>query len=127
VSPFSDTLMDHFQRPRNVGPLDGPCVIGVSSLHGVAPRMRIWLDVRCDVVARAGFQAFGCGVSIACASVLTELVLVQDAAMLTAEQVRIALDGVPEEKGFCVDLAISALRDALNQHSANQRGGATGG
>jgi NifU-like protein involved in Fe-S cluster formation len=68
-------------------------------------------------VRRAAYEAAGCGVTIACCSMLTELVAgrtVAECLTITTGQVEAALDGLPFEKRFCAGLVIEALQRALS-------------
>jgi NifU-like protein involved in Fe-S cluster formation len=115
---FSAKLMDHFSAPRNAGRLDAPDRIGVAGTPHKGPFTRLELRVREGVIVEARFQTHGCGPSIACGSVLTELVLgraTADACTLTAEEVIAALDGIPDDKRHCAEMAVAALRDALKE------------
>ena len=115
---FSAKLTEHFHAPRNAGALEDADVIGRGSLDDRAPYTTLYLKITNQTVARCGFQTFGCGVSIACASVLTELLIGQtiDAGRaITAESVIEALDGIPDDKRFCAEVVVSALCDALKE------------
>jgi NifU-like protein involved in Fe-S cluster formation len=116
MSRYSEILMDHFESPRNAGVLPPPCETGHASLPGGAPRMTIYVRTQDGVVEQATFQTFGCGVSVACCSVLTEMVAnrqVAECLEITPQQIEDALDGLPIEKRFCASLAVEALRNAL--------------
>jgi NifU-like protein involved in Fe-S cluster formation len=108
--------MDHFESPRNAGALQPPRAMGEAALPGGAPRVKLYCRLEGDVVRRASFEAAGCGVTIACCSVLTELIEgrpINECLAITAEQVETALDGLPYEKRFCANLAVAALHRAL--------------
>jgi nitrogen fixation protein NifU and related proteins len=120
MRPYSATLLDHVLAPRNAGEIETPDVIGTASLGGRAPYVRIYLQVDAGVIERVTFQTFGCGVSIACCSALTEMAggkAVADARSISAADLLEALTGIPQEKQFCAAMAIDALRDALDQLS----------
>ncbi|MEX2121001.1 MAG: iron-sulfur cluster assembly scaffold protein [Pirellulales bacterium] len=117
MNHYSPTIIDHFESPRNAGRMERPDAIGMSSIGGRAPYMTMYLRLENDLVA-AMFQTFGCGASIAAGSVLTEMVSrrpVSDCLAIKPDEVERALGGLPEEKRFCADLAVDALRDALRQ------------
>ena len=117
-APYSSTLWEHFNSPRNPGEMKSPDAVGRASINGRTPHFTIYLKVADGRVEKATFQTFGCGYSIAACSALTELVtgkVVAECRQLTARQVIQALDGMPAEKQFCAQLAIDALRDALGQ------------
>lgn len=114
---FSGLVYEHFSEPRNYGALAEATSIGHAAGGGAGARMAIYLRVDCDVVEQATFTAFGCGVTIACGSMLTELVTgrsIEECARLTVAALSEALDGVPADKAHCPALALTALRDALS-------------
>jgi NifU-like protein involved in Fe-S cluster formation len=113
---FSVKLMDHFSKPRNSGRLAEPDRVGVAGTPHRGPFLRLEVRLRDDVVVEARFQTHGCGPSIACGSVLTELVIgriISDARSVTVADLIATLDGIPDDKRHCAELAIAALRDAL--------------
>jgi NifU-like protein involved in Fe-S cluster formation len=113
---YSDIVMDHFRSPRNVGTLESPALVGIGNLAGGPPTVEMHLRVRGDIVSEAKFKSFGCGATIAAASMLTEMVLNRRLAECTsigqADLVQ-ALGGLPPEKMHCADVAIAALRNAI--------------
>ncbi len=119
MGKFSDTLMDHFTSPRNSGPMDSPDATGHAGFPGRGPFLILYLRIQDDRIHAARFQTYGCGPTIACGSMLTELIAghtVAECLQLTTEEVIAALDGVPAEKLHSPALAIAALRDALKSY-----------
>ena len=117
MSRFSQILMDHFESPRNMGTMDNPDLVGLGSLGGQAPFVTLKLRICEGIVKEARFQASGCGVTIAAASVLTELIVGQRLAECTRisdESVLDALGGLPADKRYCASVAVMSLRDALS-------------
>ncbi len=122
MSAPSATVMDHVLSPRNGGEMQKPTAIGRASLGGRAPYVTIYLKVDRGAVSNAMFQTFGCGYSIACCSILTEIVTKLTAAecrLVTSDQIISSLGGLPAERTFCAELAVAALRNALNQLKDN--------
>jgi nitrogen fixation NifU-like protein len=118
MSAFSTTLMEHFQEPANRGSMDSADVIGTGSLDGYPPFVTLYLRIDAGRVADATFQAEGCGVTVACSSMLTELVRRRNLAechRITAHELAQALDGVPPGKEYCAEVAIRALEDAVKK------------
>ncbi len=116
MARFSETLMDHFASPRNSGAMEAPDRVGRAGTLGQGPFMTLYLKLDGETVAEARYRTVGCGVSIACGSALTELVVGRTVAgclALTPGDVASALDGVPPDKAHGPALAIAALRDAL--------------
>jgi len=118
---FSEKLMEHFTSPRNSGRLDVPDRVGLAGIPNRGPFMRLDLRLLEGRIVEARYQTHGCGPSIACGSVLTELILgrsIEEARMLTAADLSDALDGLPDDKRHCADTAILALHDALKDETS---------
>jgi len=64
-------------------------------------------------VLHAAFRTFGCSACIAASSVATELLVGRDTPP-TADELDLALDGLPEDKRYCADLVAEAARRALS-------------
>ena len=115
---FSPTLLDHAQNPRNAGDMRDASLVGNADLRGGAPKVQLFIKVEADKVVAASFLAFGCGVTIASMSMLTNLIVgrtLGGCCELCIEELVEALNGIPGDKRFCGDLAISALREAIGQ------------
>jgi NifU-like protein involved in Fe-S cluster formation len=114
--------MEHFQEPRNLGRMDLADRTGRAAISGGA-QFAIYLRIDGDRVVQAKFESFGCGVTVAAGSALTELVegrSVADCLAITPDQLAEALGGVPPDKRHCPMLAVAALQDALGgMESAN--------
>jgi nitrogen fixation protein NifU and related proteins len=109
-------MMDHVLSPRNGGVLEQPDLTGRAGTPGRGAFMIMFLRVEKSRIVAAKYHTVGCGSTIACGSMLSELVLgrsVAECGELTAEDLIEALDGVPPDKLHCPALAIGALRDAL--------------
>lgn len=114
---FSDTLLEHARYPHNLARGDHFGRVGRADLDGRPPYVEIFLEVQCGQIVRASFDARGCGVTVAACSALTEIVKLQsttNAAEIDAKVLDRALDGVPSDKYYCLQVAVSALRAALN-------------
>ena len=91
---------------------------------GRGPYVALYLRLTGDVISEARFQTHGCGVSIACGSMLTEMITSRAAGEcleLTPEDLSAALDGVPGTKLHCPVLAIAALREG-NRDAGRKQG-----
>lgn len=118
MSRFSDTLMDHFQAPRNMGRLDTADATGVAGSPGRGRFIVFHIRAAGDKVLDSRFEAHGCGVTIACGSVVTELIAgltLGECHSLSPPDVVAALDGIPPDKQDCAAFAVHALQDALRQ------------
>lgn len=105
------------QRPHFAGRWDGVTHEGVAGTPGEGPHLRLWLQMEQDTIARAGYQTYGCPAAIASGEMLCLLLsgrTRERAQLLTAEDLTRALNGLPEGKAHCPQLAITALRHALS-------------
>lgn len=95
---YSETVMDHFKNPRNVGEIENPDGVGEVGNPVCGDIMKIFLKIENNVVIDAKFKTFGCGAAIASSSMATELVRgksLEDAWELSNKAVAEALDGLP--------------------------------
>jgi nitrogen fixation protein NifU and related proteins len=119
---YSETLLDHFRAPRNVGMMRDADAVGESQDPSCGDLARFYLRVVEGRVAEARFQTYGCGPSIAASSLATELIQdrpVDELTGLTAAAVEAALGGLPMERRHAASLVVGALRAA----AAHYRGG----
>jgi len=117
---LSALAADHVQRPRNRGRFEGYSHYGVGGTVGEGPATQIWLLVEAGMIRRAAYETHGCPSSIAAASLLCTLITGREfarAQTLTAEELLIVLQGLPEGKGMFANLAVDALRSARPEAS----------
>ena len=116
---YTDTVMDHFLHPRNVGEIadaDGVGEVGNAKCGDI---MRIYLKIENGIIEDVKFKTFGCGAAIATSSMATEMVKgksIEEAMKLTNKAVAEALDGLPPVKMHCSLLAEQALKEALEDY-----------
>ena len=113
---YTDTVMDHFMHPRNVGEIKNPSGVGEVGNAKCGDIMKMYLDIENDVIKDVKFETFGCGSAIASSSMATEMIkgkTVAEAMKLTNKVVMEALDGLPPEKEHCSLLAEETLHAAL--------------
>jgi len=117
---YSEVVLDHFLNPRNLGKIPNPD--GFARVTGpCGDTMEIWLRVRDGVVSDATFWTDGCGPSIACGSMATELVKgrsIAEALGITQKDVLNSLGGLPEKSLHCAILAADTLREGVRDHLA---------
>jgi ATP-binding protein involved in chromosome partitioning len=115
---YSSVAVDHAQNPRNLGRLDtfnghaqikGPC----------GDTMDFWVQVVGGQLRQVNFDTDGCGSSLACGSMTTELAAgksVADARRIEQQDVLDALGGFPEESHHCALLSVNTLRTACDDY-----------
>jgi len=121
---YSLTLVDHFLNPRNAGMMREPDGTGESEYAGCGDLARFFLRVRHGRAVEVRFQTYGCGPTIAAASVASELGrgrTVDDLSRLTSGDVEEALEGLPEDRKHAADVAAGALRAAAADWLSRRR------
>jgi NifU-like protein involved in Fe-S cluster formation len=116
---YSPIIMDHFERPRNVGKLADCNAKGVAGDPSSGPFMVLYLRIQAGTIEKASFETYGCPPAIAAGSFLTELIkgqTIEEAAEITDSGLAELLGGVPLGKEHCPQTAISALKAALKAH-----------
>ena len=120
---YSETTVEHIVHPRNAQEIANPD--GFASCNsGSNESIRIWLNVRNDVVVESGFWTNGCAATIACGSMTTELVKGKSftqALAITAEDIARALVDLPEGNLHCAELAAGTLKIALQDCRSTQQ------
>jgi nitrogen fixation NifU-like protein len=116
---YSETLMDHFHNPRNVGVIEDADGIGKLSSDVCGDIMHLYITVDNHVITDVKFTTFGCAAAVASGSILTEMIIgktVEEAVKITKEDVADNLGGVPEPKMHCSLLAADCLRLAIGDY-----------
>jgi nitrogen fixation NifU-like protein len=112
---YSATLVEHFLNPRNAGLMREPDGTGEDEFEGCGDLARVFLRVRDGRVAEVRFQSYGCGPTIAAASMASELIggrAVEDLVNLKAREIEDALDGIPDDRKHAADVVAGAVRAA---------------
>lgn len=114
--PYSAAFKDHIANPRNVGELADADTVAEEMNPVCGDRLRLSLRVHEGRIEAARFLAYGCPPTLACASVLTEMiegVSVTEAMNLTRKDLLKAIGGLPARKQHAAALAIETLRAAI--------------
>jgi nitrogen fixation NifU-like protein len=119
---YTDAVIDHFTNPRNVGELEPEESSGFATVGdpGCGDEMHLWIMVRGGSIARIAFKSYGCPGAIATSSMLTVLAegkTVEEAGMISDDDVVTALGGIPENKKHCSLLGVQALQAALKDYA----------
>ena len=116
---YTDTVMDHFMHPRNVGEIKNPSGVGEVGNAKCGDIMKMYLDIENDVIKDVKFETFGCGSAIASSSMATEMIkgkTVDEALAVTNKQVVDALGGLPAYKLHCSVLAEESIKAAVKNY-----------
>jgi nitrogen fixation NifU-like protein len=107
MAVYSETVMDHFRNPRNVGTIDNADGVGEVGNPMCGDIMTMYLSIKDDHIDDIKFQTFGCGAAIAVSSMLTEMAKgksIEEAKKISNKDVAKALGGLPKNKLHCSNL-----------------------
>jgi nitrogen fixation protein NifU and related proteins len=111
---YSQKLLDHFRHPRNYGALTDPDVTYESFNPLCGDRIRVDVRLAGEVVTEARFRGDGCAISIAAASLLTQLILATTPDAISDDQLIAALESdIKPARIQCALLPLEALRAGL--------------
>tara|TARA_B100000989_G_scaffold153239_1_gene114323 strand:+ start:990 stop:1373 length:384 start_codon:yes stop_codon:yes gene_type:complete len=119
---YSKELLDHYEKPRNVGSMDkksenvGTGLVGAPACGDV---MKLQIKVNDKgVIEDAKFKTFGCGSAIASSSLITEWVKgknIDEANKIKNTEIAQHL-ALPPVKIHCSVLAEDAIKAAVNDY-----------
>ncbi|MGM9556861.1 MAG: Fe-S cluster assembly scaffold protein NifU [Oscillospiraceae bacterium] len=116
---YTDTVMDHFMHPRNVGSIENADGVGEVGNAKCGDIMKIYLKIDDNRITDVKFETFGCGSAIASSSMATEMIkgkTIDEALALTNKEVVDALGGLPVHKLHCSVLAEEAVKSAIQDY-----------
>ena len=125
---YSEKLIDHYEKPRNVGSLDkndasvGTGLVGAPACGDV---MKLQIKVNAEgVIEDAKFKTFGCGSAIASSSLVTEWIKgksIEEAGTIRNTEIAQHL-ALPPVKIHCSILAEDAIKAAISDYKSKQAG-----
>ena len=118
---YSQTVIEHYENPKNVGTLDkskpnvGTGLVGAPECGDV---MRLQIEVVDNIIVDAKFKTFGCGSAIASSSVATEWLKGKtlDEAVTIDNMDLVEELNLPPVKIHCSVLAEDAIKSAINDY-----------
>lgn len=114
---FSAAVLDHFEHPRNAGDLADATIVVEVSNPVCGDVLRLAVRMEAGRVAAARFRTRGCVTSIACSSLLTELLIGRSRAeigQITADRFADELGGLDPATHHGADLARDAVEAVLS-------------
>ncbi len=113
---YNAKVLDHFTNPRNTGKIPDADGVGLIGDPLCGDYLRIYIKVEEELLADISFEVYGCPAAIATGSVFTELAKgkpLEEAMEISDLDIVEALGGLPDSKMHCVDMATSALSQAV--------------
>ncbi|MBT8191730.1 MAG: Fe-S cluster assembly scaffold IscU [Bacteroidia bacterium] len=120
---YSEKVIEHFKRPKNVGTLDkssknvGTGLVGAPECGDVM-RLQIEVDEESQIIKDAKFKTFGCGSAIASSSLATEWLKGKsiDQALAIDNMDIVEELALPPVKIHCSVLAEDAIKSAISDY-----------
>ena len=122
---YNQTVIDHLKHPRNMGEMENPDGVGEAQNPVCGDTMRLFIKVEAGRIIDAKFLTFGCGAAIASSSMSTEMMkgkAIEEALMISDQEIAKALGGLPPAKSHCSILAEKAIQAAVLDYQ-KRRGG----
>ena len=123
---YSEKVVEHYERPKNVGSLDsgsksvGTGLVGAPECGDVM-KLQIQVDDNKNIID-AKFKTFGCGSAIASSSLATEWLKgkgIDEASMIQNTHIVEELS-LPPVKIHCSVLAEDAIKAAIKDYQSTQ-------
>ena len=113
---YSEEVIDRWLHLRNHGKLENPD--GYGRITGsCGDTIEIFIRMRGEHIAECTWQTDGCGATISCATVATEIAqgktFTEALASVSADEIIKRLNGLPEANLHCAQLASESMRSAL--------------
>jgi nitrogen fixation NifU-like protein len=115
---YSPQVLDHFQHPRNPGEIADPDASVQLDNPACGDVLKLTLRVVDSRIEDIRFLAQGCVPTMACASLLTDVVkgkTIAEARQLRREELVKAIGGLPRASIHASHLAIDALNAAIKK------------
>ncbi len=116
MSPYEDLIIEHWRNPRNKGTLPDPDVDVTEANVPCGDVLRLQLKVRDGAVEDVRFDGRGCAISMASASLFTEMIKgkkLEELRVMREEELLEALGGVIKPRLKCALLPYRTLQKAL--------------
>ena len=123
---YSDKVIEHYEKPRNIGSLDsrsssvGTGLVGAPECGDVM-KLQIEVDENENIID-AKFKTFGCGSAIAASSLATEWIKdksIDEASLIQNTEIVEELS-LPPVKIHCSVLAEDAIKAAIKDYQSKQ-------
>ena len=122
----TDKVIDHYERPRNVGSFDksdtdvGTGMVGAPVCGDV---MKIQIKIKNNMITDTRFKTYGCGAAIATSSWLTERlkgISLTQAMHISSHEIAEKLH-LPSAKMHCSILSEDAFKTAIKDYQHKQK------
>ena len=123
MTEYTKKVMNNFLHPKNMGEMKNPDAVGKVGSPVCGDVSEIYLKVvtkkEKKIIKEIKFKTFGCAAAIASSSMLTQIVkgkTLEEAKKITQNDLAKSLGSLPSVKLHCSELAISALKKAIENY-----------
>jgi nitrogen fixation NifU-like protein len=125
---YTETLIDAFQNPKNVGEIDNPDILGKAGNPVCGDVMWLYLkfaqsqddkELMDKIIEDIKFKTMGCAAAIGTSEVICELAkgkTLDEASKITKQDIINYLGSLPPEKVHCSILATEALANGIRDY-----------
>jgi nitrogen fixation NifU-like protein len=123
--PYSETVLEHFRHPHNVGKIENPDGKSMEGSPACGDMVAVYIkvDPNTKKIDDVKFESYGCASNIATGSIITDLAkgkTLDEAKKITWQEASDALGGLPKIKAHCSVLAIEGLRSAIQNYEESK-------
>ena len=122
LTDFNEYVVNLYHNPKNWGK-PASFTISYSYLGPRKKTMEFYLTIKEGIIKKANFFTDGCGATVATGSQTTLLIegkTIQYAEKLKTEEINSALQGLPEDHKYSLELAVNALRNLIVQYKTKR-------
>jgi nitrogen fixation NifU-like protein len=120
---YSATAIELYGNQVNVGILENADV-ALAYTGPCGDSIKLYLKIRDEtIIEDARFQYLGCPASVACGSVVTQMIIgmtIQEATRLAEDDVLQALGSVPAHECHCAELALTTLQKTIAKYAGHR-------
>lgn len=116
---YSEKVLELFMNPQNVCKMLNPDGEGVVGDPNCGDALTMYVRVEFGIITDINCQVFGGTALVASSSMTTILAKgkpLAEAITITEQDVLEALGGLPRPKQYCSELAVTALRNAIDDY-----------
>lgn len=128
---YTQTVMNHFFNPRNMGEIKDADGIGMVGNVRCGDIMYVYIkvgvrkaeDKSSEYIEDIKFKTLGCAAAIATSSMMTEMVkgkALEEAAKISKDDINTALGTLPQQKYHCSILSAEGIHKAIDDYRQKQ-------
>ncbi|MEA2113091.1 MAG: iron-sulfur cluster assembly scaffold protein [Patescibacteria group bacterium] len=121
---YSKKVIQYFKYPKNMGAMKNFDVQAEKGNAVCGDTTKIYLKINGNKIKALSFETTGCIAAIATSSIITEMAkgkMLAQAEKISYNDLAKELGGLPVAKAHCADMAIGALRKAIEKYKKSNQ------